>query len=289
MAKFGIPVGLALLATAIPGHAQDAGTDVTSLSLEQLANVEITSVSRRPEPLGKAPASIYVITAEDIRRASVGSLPEVLRLAPNLEVARINGYRYTISARGFNSSSASSTNCLLVLVDGRSVYSPLASTLFWENVDVPLDDIERIEVISGPGGTLYGANAVNGVINIITKSAADTLGGLADARVGVSGDGIAGGYRGLLRYGLEPWDGGAIRLYGQLTRNGGTPAGFMATDTTRTRLGAQRIWRFPASTGRVLDADTVFNLEGDIHADHNPGGQEIGKGARRQSQLPLDA
>src|SRR5262249_16453525 len=151
---------------------------------EELANVEITSVSRRPEPLAQAPASVFVITADDIRRAGAINLPEALRLAPNLEVARLNGFSYPIPARGFNAPE--SANQLLVVVDGRSIYSPLASTVFWENVDVPLADIARIEVISGPGGTLYGANAVNGVINIVTKGAGDTQGALLDATAGTS-------------------------------------------------------------------------------------------------------
>jgi iron complex outermembrane recepter protein len=258
----GLSIGAVLLAAAVlPAHAQNAA-DVNALSLEQLANVEVTSVSRRPEPLSQAPAAIYVITAEDIRRSGAGSLPEVLRLAPNLEVARVNGYSYTVTARGFNSTGAS--NKLLVLIDGRSVYSPLASTVFWENVDIPLDDIERIEVVSGPGGTLYGANAVNGVINIITKNAADTQGGLADARVGISGDNIAGSYRGMLRYGFEPWEGGAVRFYGQTTRGGSTPA----TPTDQALTG----WARDDGGFRldqILGPDT-FNLEGEIYADHTP-------------------
>ena len=229
------PVLLAVLA-GVPSAAfaqSDPAPDLQSLSLEQLANAEVTGVSRRAEPLNQAPAAVYVITAEDIRRSGSATFPEVLRLAPNLEVAKINGYAYTISARGFNSPE--SANKLLVLIDGRSVYSPLASTVFWENIDVPLADIERIEVVSGPGGTLYGANAVNGVINIITKNAADTKGGLLDARWSA---GQFGGYRGMLRYGFTPWDGGSVRLYGQLSRGGG--AATVATDTDPYGLGTRR-------------------------------------------------
>ncbi len=143
-----------------------------------------------------------------------GHLPEALRLAPNLEVARLNGLTYTITARGFNSPESS--NKLLVLIDGRSVYSPLASTVFWENVSVPLSDIERIEVVSGPGGTLYGANAVNGVINIVTKKAADTLGWQLDATAGTDNN------KAMLRYGSQVWDGGTLRVYGQVQRANGT-------------------------------------------------------------------
>ena len=262
MFRYGFSLGMVMLAaTGFAARAQEA--DVSTLSLEQLANVEVTSVSRRPEPLNRAPAAVFVITAEDIRRSGYGTLPDVLRLAPNLEVARINGYAFTVSARGFNSPE--SANKLLVLVDGRSVYSPLSSTVFWENLDVPLADIERIEVVSGPGGTLYGANAVNGVINIITKNAADTKGGLLDARGSVSGAGVAGAYRGMLRYGFEPWDGGAVRLYGQLSRSGGTPP-VSALDTTRTGWARSDLgFRFD----QVLDADS-FNFEGDLYADYNP-------------------
>ena len=249
-----------LLAAAAsqPVRAQNSG-DLNNLSLEQLGDTEVTGVSRRPEPLNKAPAAVYVITAEDIRRSGTGSLPEVLRLAPSLEVAKMNGYAYTVTARGFNSPE--SANKILVLIDGRSVYSPLVSTVFWENIDVPLGDIARIEVVTGPGGTLYGANAVNGVINIITKNAADTQGGLTDARVNLT----SGAYRTMLRYGITPWDGGAVRLYGQASRNGGAQPQ-TAADLTKT--GWQRYdggFRFD----QILGAET-FNLEGDLYDNHDP-------------------
>jgi iron complex outermembrane receptor protein len=133
--------------------------DLADLSLEELANLEVTSVSRRAEPLSEAPASVFVITRDDIRRSGATSLPEALRLAPNLHVARVDARQYAISARGFNSTVA---NKLLVLIDGRTVYTPLFSGVFWDAQDTLLEDIERIEVISGPGATLWGANAVNG-------------------------------------------------------------------------------------------------------------------------------
>jgi iron complex outermembrane receptor protein len=149
--------------------------DLVELSLEQLAEVQVMSVSRRPEPLSQAAASIFVITPEDIRRSGATTLPEALRIAPNLQVARIDASRWAITARGYNSILA---NNMLVLVDGRTVYSPLFSGVFWEAQDLPLEDIERIEVVSGPGGTLWGTNAVNGVINVLTRSARHTQGGL---------------------------------------------------------------------------------------------------------------
>jgi iron complex outermembrane receptor protein len=269
MNKRGLSLVAALLAGAgVSARAQDSG-DVQTLSIEQLGDTVVTGVARRPEPLHKAPAAVYVITAEDIRRSGTGSLPEVLRLAPNLEVAKMNGYAYTITARGFNSPE--SANKILVLIDGRSVYSPLASTVFWENVDVPLGDIARIEVVSGPGGTLYGANAVNGVINIITKNAADTQGGLGEARVNV----ISGAYRTMLRYGISPWDGGAVRLYGQASRNGGSQPE-TAADLTRTGWARyQGGFRFDQILG-----DDTFNFEGDLYANHNPQQNlEKGRGA----------
>src|SRR5437667_428942 len=138
-------------------------------------DVDVTSVSRKAEPLGQTAAAITLITTEDIRRSGATSIPELLRLVPGLDVARFNPGSWAISARGFNSTAA---NKLLVLIDGRTVYSPLFSGTFWEVQEMVLDDIERIEVIRGPGGTLWGANAVNGVISVITKTAHQTQGGM---------------------------------------------------------------------------------------------------------------
>lgn len=234
-----------------------AQNDVRQLSIEELANVEITSVSRRPESLAQAPAAVFVISAEDIRRSGAINLPEALRLAPNLEVARLNGFAYTISARGFNSTSAA--NKLLVLVDGRSIYSPLASTVFWENLDVPLADVARIEVISGPGSTLYGANAVNGVINIVTKDAGDTQGGLLDATAGTADMKI------MARYGFVPWDGGSLRLYGQASHANNTSP-LSTLDSSRTgwarNQGGFRL-------DQKWNGDSI-TLQGDIFANSEP-------------------
>ncbi len=178
--------------------------DLINLSLDQLGSIEITSVSRRPERLVDAPASVFVITSEDIRRSGVSTLPEALRLAPNLQVARVTSYEYAISARGFNNSIG---NKLLVLVDGRTVYTPLFSGVFWDAQDVMLEDVDRIEVISGPGASLWGANAVNGVINVITRVARQTQGLLATAREGDHERGLA------LRYGGEISANGHFRFY----------------------------------------------------------------------------
>lgn len=169
-----------------PGLAMSASAqtveDLGRLSIEDLADVEVTSVSRFAEPLSRAPASVYVISREDIRRSGATSLPEALRLAPNLQVARVDARSYAISARGFNSIEAA--NKLLVLVDGRSVYTPFHGGVFWDEPQVMLGDVERIEVISGPGGTLWGSNAVNGVINVITRQSGQTQGPAAEIRLG---------------------------------------------------------------------------------------------------------
>ncbi|MGZ5781577.1 MAG: TonB-dependent receptor plug domain-containing protein, partial [Burkholderiaceae bacterium] len=194
------------IATAQSCHAQMSHNDLANLSLEELVNIQITSVSKKSESLSDAAASVFVITNEDIHRAGVTNLPDALRLAPNLQVAETDASGYSISARGFNSSSA---NKLLVLIDGRSVYTPLFSGVFWDVQDVMLEDIDRIEVISGPGGTLWGTNAVNGVINIITRSAKDTQGGLVSLGTGNRESDAA------FRYGGTIGDDGHYRVYGK--------------------------------------------------------------------------
>jgi len=148
--------------------------------------VQVTSVSKSAQPLNKAAAAIYVITHEDIVRSGATSIPEILRLAPNLYVAQTSPSNYVITARGFSGNSAAQnfSDKLLVLIDGRSVYNPLFSGMYWDMQDVLPEDIERIEVISGPGATLWGANAVNGVINIVTRKSQDTQGGVLELGTG---------------------------------------------------------------------------------------------------------
>lgn len=172
-----------------------SAADFSRMTLEDLVNIEISSVSKKPERLSDAAAAVYVISREDIRRSGSTSIPEILRLAPNLQVARVDASQYAISARGFNSTVA---NKLLVLIDGRSVYTPLYSGVFWDAQDTMIEDIERIEVISGPGGTLWGANAANGVINIITRHTRDTTGGLVSAGAGNDERGAGARYGGKL-------------------------------------------------------------------------------------------
>ena len=178
--------------------------DLVDMSFEELANIEITSVTKRPERLSDAAASVYVISADDIRRSGVNSIPEALRLAPNIQVARANANTYAITSRGFNNAIG---NKLLVLIDGRTVYTPLFSGVNWDMQHLMLEDIDRIEVISGPGATLWGANAVNGVINIITRSSGDTQGVLAAGSAGNMG------YEGSFRYGGKWNDRAHYRVY----------------------------------------------------------------------------
>jgi len=200
-----------LLATgtdAVMAQHADSTTDaLKNLSLDQLMDVEVTSVSRHPEKLLQTASAIQVITREDIRRSGATSIPEALRLADNLEVAQKNSHDWAISARGFNTALA---NKLLVMIDGRTVYTPLFSGVFWDVQDYLLEDIDRIEVISGPGGTLWGANAVNGVINIITRKAADTQGAYAEGGGGNQLQEFGGA-----RYGGTVGDATQFRVYGK--------------------------------------------------------------------------
>jgi iron complex outermembrane recepter protein len=246
---------LAALLGAAPATGQTAppspSDDLTELSLEELMNVEVTSVSKRTETISEAAAAVYVLTREDIRRAGVTSIPEALRLVPGLQVARGTSNTWSISARGFNGRFA---NKLLVLIDGRSVYTPLFSGVFWDVQDTLLEDIERIEVIRGPGATLWGANAVNGVINIITRSARQTRGGLVTATAGSEIDHLAG-----VRYGGETGR-ASWRVYGKsLDRDGGArPDGTDGADDWRVARGGFR-------ADATLAGGDELTLQGDLY------------------------
>jgi iron complex outermembrane recepter protein len=172
---------------ALPAWPQQGSTDLTTKSLEDLMNVEVTSVSKSEQTLSRTASAIFVITAEEISRSGATNIPDLLRMVPGMDVAQINANTWAVSARGFNGEFS---NELLVMVDGRTVYVPTFGGVFWDVLDMPLDDIERIEVIRGPGGTIWGANAVNGVVNIITKKAADTRGALIVAGGGNLDQGI---------------------------------------------------------------------------------------------------
>lgn len=179
-------VGLALWANTV---AAQAPVDLTELSLEALLDIQVTSVSKRPQDLAEAAASVYVLSGDEAMRSGARTIPEALRLIPGLHVAQIDGQRWAISARGFNGTVADK---LEVLIDGRSVYSPLFSGVFWDAQDIFMPDLDRIEVIRGPASVLWGSNAVNGVVNIVTKSAEQTQGTLAYAGGGDEMNAFAG-------------------------------------------------------------------------------------------------
>lgn len=210
------------------------------LSLEALMDVEVVSVSKFAEKLTQAASAIQVITQEDIRHSGATSVPEALRLAPNLEVAQVNASQWAITARGFNNVLA---NKLLVLIDGRVIYTPMYAGVFWDVQNLILEDIERIEVISGPGGTLWGANAVNGVINIITKNSKNTKGLYAEAAIGTTLRGL-----GSLRYGARIAKNLSFRIYGTSYRRGNT--------NFRDSVEANDDWQI-AQAGVRLDWDAT--------------------------------
>lgn len=229
-----------------------AEVDFTDLSLEELMDVEVTSVSKRPQRLADAAAAVFVITEEDIRRSGATSIPELLRMAPGVDVARIDANKWAVSIRGFNGRFASK---LLVLIDGRSVYNPLFSNVFWEAEDVVLEDIDRIEVVRGPGATLWGSNAVNGVINIITKSAKDTQGLLLSGGGGTEQRAFA-----TTRYGGQIGDDLFYRAYAKGVRldDGAVASGDSGADETDLgRTGFRLDWA-PTEADQILLAGDVF-------------------------------
>ncbi|MDC8759923.1 TonB-dependent receptor plug domain-containing protein [Janthinobacterium fluminis] len=241
--------GAALGLSALSAAAMDAD-NFAGMSLEELGNVKITSVSKRAERLADAPAAVFVIDAADIRRSGAASLREALRLAPNLQVNQVSASGYTVSARGFAGSDG---NKLLVLIDGRSVYTPLFAGVFWDAQDLALDDIERIEVISGPGGTLWGTNAVNGVINVITRPAQATQGGLLSAGAGTRLRDAS------VRYGGSFGGDGAYRVYAKAfdERRTENASGAPVDDAWhKAQLGFRADW------GRGADR---FNVQGDVY------------------------
>ena len=199
-----LPVCLVLLCgSALTQQAKD----LTDLSVDDLAKIQVTSASRKPESLSAAPAAIYVLTGEAIREGGFTTLPEALRTVPGLYVVQTNSHSWQVSTRGF---SGFDNRKMLVLVDGRSVYSPAFGGVFWDLEDIPLENIDRIEVIRGPGGTLWGANAVNGVINIVTKRAERTQGATASASVDYDT-----GYTSFMQYGGNVGSILSYRVYGK--------------------------------------------------------------------------
>jgi len=226
--------------------------NVIDLSMEDLLNIEITSVSKKAQLLSEAPAAIFVITSDDLRRSGATSIPDALRMVPGINVARIDSNKWAITSRGFNGRFA---NKLLVLIDGRTVYSPSFSGVYWEVQDTMLEDVERIEVIRGPGATLWGANAVNGVINIITKHTADTQGGILALGAGNKEQAFGGA-----RYGMTLGENTYGRIYVK---------GFKRDEFVHTDGGdAGDDWDMLRSGFRVdslLSGRNALTLQGDLY------------------------
>jgi len=238
---------VAVLASSptLAAQAQDDSKNLSNLSIEELAQIPVRSASKTEEPLSAVPNALYVITADDVARSNATSLPEALRLAPNLWVQRANAREFAISARGFNGVDIS--NKLLVLVDGRSIYSTLHSGVFWELHSPIPEDLARIEVISGPGGTLYGPNAVNGVVSISTRDARETLG--VSAHGTASGDERTAG----ARLGFSLGQSGAMRVYGNwFDREGLSPS------STPTSGDGIRGWEAGARADLGSDANHLM-------------------------------
>lgn len=257
--------------------AEQTGPDLSQLSIEELAQLPVRSASKREEPLSAAPTALYVITNPDIVDSGATSLPEVLRLAPNLQVQQVNGREYAITARGFNSVETS--NKLLVLVDGRSIYSTLASSVFWDLRTPLLEDIQQIEVISGPGGTLYGPNAVNGVISVIGRDARETIGGFVRGTAGAFERTIAG------RYGIALGETGAVRAYANWFDREDLPQGPIGPVLDDAFRGWQAGFRADLGSG-----GDHFTLQGDIfdnESDSSPGDGNQGHNILGRWSRPL--
>jgi iron complex outermembrane receptor protein len=268
-------------ALGAPAAAQSL-EQLQNMSIEDLGNLNVTSVSKRPESLSDAAAAIYVITHDDIMRSGATSIPEILRLAPNLQVTETSPANYIVTARGFNGNSQaqSFSDKLLVLVDGRSVYNPLFSGVYWDTIDVLPDNIERIEVISGPGATLWGANAVNGVINITTKKASDTQGVLVIAAAGSNYKDVAVQYGGTIGADV------AYRIFGK--------AFYQNAFETAAHASAHDAWYKPQAGFRIdwtPDKDSV-SVSGDIYGgtEHQGGSDQIVSGGNLTTtwQHPMD-
>ena len=248
--------------------------DLKKLSVDQLLDMVVTSVSKRPEKLLDVASAIQVITGDDISRSGATSIPEALRLASNLEVAQIDSRQWAISARGFNDLFADK---MLVLIDGRSVYTPLYGGVYWDVQDTLLEDIDRIEVISGPGATQWGANAVNGVINITTKSAKDTQGGLL-----LGGGGTELSDFGGARYGGRLAPNVYYRIYGKYTERGNSdePNGQNGNDAWRTGQGGFRVdWEAAGGNVITFQGDAYDATMGQVGPDNirANGGNLLGR------------
>jgi len=252
------------LAAEVSGQVRLTSHDLALKSLEDLMNIEITSVAHKEQRLGDVPAAVYVITQEAIRRSGMTTLPELFRLVPGMQVAQINSNKWAVALRGFNNLFGGK---VLILIDGRTMYDRLNSGVFWESLDMPLDLIDRIEVIRGPGGSTWGANAVNGVINIVTKSAADTSGPAVTVRAGT-----LEGTHGAARYGGMLGN-VAYRVYSQWSKRGESriDTDRSADDTWDSQTHGVRLdWSRSANELMVQTSATLASLRGLWHAPSGP-------------------
>jgi iron complex outermembrane receptor protein len=258
-AKLAAAVVLFLCSSSGEAYAQsehEGTADLTELSFAELLDVTVTSVARKEQGLLEAPAAVYVLSGEEIRRSAATSIPEALRYVPGVQVAQIDANKWAVSVRGFNGRFS---NKLLVLIDGRIVYTPLYSGVFWDAQDMDMDDIDRIEVIRGPGATLWGANAVNGVINIITKSTSETVGGRLHALAGNEERALVS-----LRYGGQAGKNGDYRVFGKwFDRDGSVDLNGddVPNDWDMGRLGFKGDWRV---AGKDLVSVEVGAHRGDV-------------------------
>jgi iron complex outermembrane receptor protein len=227
------------------------------LSLEQLGDLDVTSVSKDPQQVQKTPAAVFVITQEDIRRSGATTIPELLRTVPGVEVARIDSDHWSVGVRGFGSEFS---KAVLLLIDGRSVYSPLFSGVYWNVQNVMIEDVERIEVIRGPGGTIWGANAVNGVINIITKDAKDTRGTVVSSGTGNVDEGT-----GAFRYGAGNGRNADFRVYGMAFGRGAEfhPDHSPFDEWQMGQGGFRADWNKSARDTFTLQGDTYKGYDGE--------------------------
>ena len=257
LTRMTISVWLSLSVPIFSPAQVSAPSDLTKLDLEDLMNVQVTSVSKREEKVSAAGAAIYVINQEDIRRSGATNIPDLLRMVPGVHVAQMNAHTWAISIRGFTDKYGDK---VLVMIDGRSVYTPLTSGVNWDQQDVPLEDIDRIEVIRGPGGTVWGANAVNGVINIITKSAKATPGVLISA-----GAGSQEGVQGLAQYGGQIGRTGAYRVFADYANLGDSPAPAgetVADGWHKAHVGFRSDWELTPRDALTIQGDLFQSREG---------------------------
>ncbi len=246
-------VCLATLLMATPAWSQEQHTDLTNQSLEDLMNVRVTSVAKKEQKLSQTASAIFVITSEDIRRSGATNIPDLLRMVPGMDVAQINGNAWAISARGLNDRFS---NELLVMMDGRSVYTQTFGGVLWDVLDVPLEDIERIEVIRGPGGSVWGANAVNGIINIIRKKASDTRGGMI---VGGGGN-LEQGF-GTVQYGGSVGSNTDYRIYTKYLNQSS-----MTSLSGRNGGDGWHLLRGGFRTDSKLSTKDTLTIQGDIYS-----------------------